>query len=51
MNTAKAYGIKDFALIHDSYGIHAADVELMSEIIRKVFVEMYFFLCVDTLLI
>ena len=41
VNTAQAYGIKDFALIHDSYGVHAADVELMSEIIRKVFVEMY----------
>ena len=41
VNTAAAYGIKDFALIHDSYGVHAADVELMSQIIRKVFVEMY----------
>ena len=41
VNTAVEYGIKDFALIHDSYGVHAADVELMNEIIRKVFVEMY----------
>ena len=41
VNTAVAYGIRDFALIHDSYGVHAADVELMNEIIRKVFVEMY----------
>ena len=31
-----------FAMIHDSFGCHAYDAELLSENIRKIFVEMYY---------
>ena len=30
-----------FAMIHDSFGCHAADAELLSKNIREIFVEMY----------
>lgn len=38
---AQANGISSFALIHDSYGTHAADTPLLHECIRKAFVWMY----------
>lgn len=38
---AKAEGIAAFAMIHDSYGTHAADTERFSEILRESFVAMY----------
>lgn len=34
-------GIKSFHVVHDSFGVHAADVEPFSEIIRRVFVDIY----------
>jgi len=34
-------GIKDFAMIHDSYGCHAADSEIMFQAIRQAFVDQY----------
>ncbi|RWM84335.1 DNA-directed RNA polymerase [Mesorhizobium sp.] len=34
-------GITDFAAVHDSFGVHACDVEQFSLIIREAFVEMY----------
>jgi len=34
-------GMKSFAMIHDSYGVHAADTEKMGELIREAFVEIY----------
>ena len=37
----KELGINDFAMIHDSYGTHAADCEDFNKIIRDVFVEMF----------
>jgi DNA-directed RNA polymerase len=37
----KAQGIHHFAMIHDSYGVHATNVELLSKSLRKVFVEMF----------
>lgn len=33
--------IHDFAMIHDSYGTHAANVDTMAEMIRQAFLEMY----------
>jgi DNA-directed RNA polymerase len=30
-----------WAMIHDSYGCHAADMEMLSQTLREVFVEMY----------
>lgn len=34
-------GIKDFAMIHDSYGVHASDTETLARNIRQAFYEMY----------
>lgn len=34
-------GIKDFAMIHDSYGTHAANTEQLAMILREQFVKMY----------
>jgi len=38
---AKEHGIVAHSLIHDSFGTHAGDVELMQQLIRRAFVEMY----------
>lgn len=38
---AKAQGITNFSLIHDSFGTHAADTNDFFYIIREAFVEMY----------
>lgn len=35
------YGITDFAMIHDSFGVHAADVDAMNAVLRSEFVAMY----------
>ena len=34
-------GIKDFAMIHDSYGVHAAHMPTLAKLLREAFVEMY----------
>ena len=34
-------GITDFALVHDSFGVHAADTPRFFQIIREALVEMY----------
>lgn len=34
-------GITDFAMVHDSYGTHAADVGLLGEVLRDAFIEQY----------
>jgi DNA-directed RNA polymerase len=38
---AKAHGITAHAMVHDSYGTVAADVEAMSQLIREAFIELY----------
>lgn len=38
---AQREGIVDLAVIHDSFGTHAANMDLLSEIIRETFVELY----------
>jgi DNA-directed RNA polymerase, mitochondrial len=42
---AKAEGLQDFALIHDSFGTHAGSTARFFEIIRESFVEMYAAYC------
>lgn len=37
----KAQGVNSFAMIHDSYGSHACDTQLLAYELRKAFVEMY----------
>ena len=41
VDAAVAEGLQDFAMIHDSFGVHAADVDQFSRIIREQFVKMY----------
>jgi len=41
VNLGKANGIDHFALVHDSYGTVAADVEMMSACLKKAFVQLY----------
>ncbi len=33
--------IQSFAVIHDSFGTHACDMEILSETLRKTFIELY----------
>lgn len=35
------HGVKSWAMVHDSYGTHAASVEVMQQALRVAFVEMY----------
>ena len=41
IDVAKQCEIFSFAMVHDSYGTHAADAETMWWCLRKAFVEMY----------
>lgn len=41
IDVAKQCGIESFAMVHDSYGTHAADAEQLWWCLRKAFVEMY----------
>lgn len=41
INKAMDAGISSFAMIHDSYGTHAADSQKFSTLIREAFVDMY----------
>lgn len=38
---ANENGIQSFAMIHDSYGTHAADTYMLAHYLRRVFVDMY----------
>lgn len=38
---AHSNGINSFAMIHDSYGTHAADTAALAQYLRRVFVDMY----------
>lgn len=41
VNASRAAGIKAFALIHDSFGTHAADSQQLADILRDEFIRMY----------
>ena len=34
-------GIRHFAMVHDSYGVHACDVDLLHRVLREEFVGIY----------
>jgi DNA-directed RNA polymerase len=40
-NRLYAAGIRHFAMVHDSYGVHAADVDLLNRLLREEFVRIY----------
>lgn len=35
------YGIEDFAMVHDSFGVHACDTPTLHAVLRREFVDMY----------
>jgi DNA-directed RNA polymerase len=41
VNELHKKGLQSFAMIHDSYGVHACDVTLMRRILREQFVRIY----------
>lgn len=41
VNLAAENGVSAFAMIHDSYGCHAADIPLLHQCLRAAFVDMY----------
>ena len=41
INRLYAEGIRHFAMVHDSYGVHACDVDLLHRILREEFVRIY----------
>ncbi|UYH50585.1 hypothetical protein N5W20_05505 [Candidatus Kirkpatrickella diaphorinae] len=41
VNLAYERGVRDFALVHDSFGTHAADVEILARALRETFVQIY----------
>jgi DNA-directed RNA polymerase len=36
-----ARGIRDYSMVHDSYAVHACDVDIMNEVLRDTFVAMH----------
>jgi DNA-directed RNA polymerase len=41
VNRLYAEGIRHFAMVHDSYGVHACDVDLLNRVLREEFVRIY----------
>jgi DNA-directed RNA polymerase len=41
INRLEAEGIRHFAMIHDSFGVHACDVDALNRILREEFVRIY----------
>ena len=40
-NRLHARGLRHFAMVHDSFGVHACDVDLLNRVLREEFVGMY----------
>src|SRR5207244_1101669 len=41
VNRLYAEGLRHFAMVHDSYGVHACDVDLLHRVLREEFVRIY----------
>ena len=41
VNRLVAEGVHHFAMVHDSFGVHAADVDLLNRVLREEFVRIY----------
>lgn len=41
VNDAVEAGLRDFSMVHDSFGTHAADVDVLHVVIRRAFVNLY----------
>src|SRR6266849_5841997 len=40
-NDAEEDAVRHFAMVHDSYGVHACDVDLLHRVLREEFVRIY----------
>jgi len=41
VNRLHSHGLRHFAMVHDSFGVHASDVDLLHRVLREEFVGMY----------
>ncbi|HEY2382727.1 MAG TPA: DNA-directed RNA polymerase, partial [Terriglobia bacterium] len=41
VNRLHSHGLRHFLMVHDSFGVHAADVDLLNRVLREEFVGMY----------
>lgn len=41
LKASEQHNIRDFCMVHDSYGTHAEDTELAARLLREAFVELY----------
>ena len=41
VNLAAYNGVTHFAMVHDSFGCHAADIPMLNACIRRAFVDLY----------
>jgi DNA-directed RNA polymerase len=41
INRLHAAGVRHFAMVHDSFGVHAADIDLLNRVLREEFVQIY----------
>jgi DNA-directed RNA polymerase, mitochondrial len=41
VNRLYGLGLRHFMMVHDSYGVHAADVDLLHRVLREEFVSIY----------
>ena len=41
INRLEAEGVRHFAMVHDSFGVHASDVDLLNRVLREEFVGIY----------
>jgi DNA-directed RNA polymerase len=37
----RAAGIRDFGMVHDSYAVHASDVDVMNTVLRETFIKLH----------
>jgi DNA-directed RNA polymerase len=41
VNRLHAEGVRHFAMVHDSFGVHACDIDLLHQTLREEFVRIY----------
>jgi DNA-directed RNA polymerase len=41
VNRLQSEGVRHFAMVHDSFGVHAADIDLLHRVLREEFVRIY----------
>jgi DNA-directed RNA polymerase len=41
INRLKSEGVHHFVMVHDSFGVHAADIDCLNRVVREEFVRIY----------